>query len=400
MMSNYCYIACAGSGKSTQIINCAIEAFQKSIDHKKILVITFTTNNQNNLKSRIINRLGYLPEKIVIVGWYHFLLTYWIKPYKGDVISKLYNEHIGLLLTNGHSGTKRDASGRVYTTFAKGDLESKYLTTDNLIYSDRASEFAIECYKKNAINLINRLNTIFSHIYIDEAQDLVGADFDILKIILTRSEIFTTILADPRQHTYSTHAHHKYKNYAGRPDYFAKEKINNKRKTYININYTHLKTSHRCNNRICIAASNLIPEYEAMEPCTCDSCHITDSYNKRAGCFLVKESYLEEFIAEYSPLALTDDKTVTVSNSISERMNFGECKGLERDTVLIYPTDPYRKWIKNKTTIQSYEAKSKFYVALTRARHTVGIVVPDDFQTSNKDFPFWKEELTLFSDWD
>ena len=81
-------------------------------------------------------------------------------------------------------------------------------------------------------------------------------------------------------------------------------------------------------------------------------------------------------------------------------MNFGECKGLERDTVLIYPTDPYRKWIKNKTTIQSYEAKSKFYVALTRARHTVGIVVPDDFQTSNKDFPFWKEELTLFSDWD
>ena len=105
MMSNYCYIACAGSGKSTHIINCAIEAFQKSTDHKKILVITFTTNNQNNLKSRIINRLGYLPEKIVIVGWYHFLLTYWIKPYKGDVISKLYNEHIGLLLTNGHSGT-------------------------------------------------------------------------------------------------------------------------------------------------------------------------------------------------------------------------------------------------------------------------------------------------------
>ena len=400
-MSNYCYIACAGSGKSTHIINCAIEAFQKSIDHKKILIITFTTNNQNNLKDRIINRLGYLPEKIIIIGWYHFLLTYWIKPYKGDVIGKLYNEHVGLLLTNGHSGMRRDASGRVYTTFAKGDLESKYLTRDNLIYSDRVSEFAIECYKRNTINLINRLNNIFSHIYIDEAQDLVGADFDILKIILTTSEISTTILADPRQHTYSTHAHHKHKNYAGRPDYFAKEKINTKRKTYIIINHSYLKTSHRCNDKICTAASNLIPEYEALEPCKCEECRITKATSsKRVGCFLVKESYIEDFISEYSPLALTDDRNVAISSSITERMNFGECKGIERDFVLIYPTENYRKWIKNKTIITSQEAKAKFYVALTRARHTVGIVVPDNFQASNQDFPFWKEELTLFSEWD
>lgn len=81
-------------------------------------------------------------------------------------------------------------------------------------------------------------------------------------------------------------------------------------------------------------------------------------------------------------------------------MNFGECKGIERDYILIYPTETHRKWIKSKTAISSHESRAKFYVALTRARQTVGIVVPDDFQTSNKDFPYWKEELTLFSAWD
>lgn len=400
-MSNSCYIACAGSGKTSYIINSAIDAFKKSTDYKKILIVTFTTNNQNILKSRIINKLGYQPEKIAVVGWYHFLLTYWIKPYKGDVIGKLYNEHVGIVLTNGHSGTRKGNTGRVFSTFTKGDLTSKYLTNDNLIYSDRASEFAIECYNRNTPNLTKRLNNIFSHIYIDEAQDLVGADFDILKIILTKSEINTTILADPRQHTYSTHAHHTHKKYAGRPDLFIKEKINTKRKTFININTTQLKASHRCNDKICNAASNLVPEYEPMVPCACEICNMSKAKpSKRTGCFLVKSSYLEEFIAEYSPTALTDDKNVSISASITERMNFGECKGIERDYILIYPTETHRKWIKSKTAISSHESRAKFYVALTRARQTVGIVVPDDFQTSNKDFPYWKEELTLFSAWD
>jgi ATP-dependent exoDNAse (exonuclease V) alpha subunit len=49
--------------------------------------------------------------------------------------------------------------------------------------------------------------------------------------------------------------------------------------------------------------------------------------------------------------------------------------------VLIYPTASMLGWVKNNNTELKDISRSKFYVAITRARHSVGIVVDDNEQS-------------------
>ena len=64
--------------------------------------------------------------------------------------------------------------------------------------------------KKVKIMLIERISTLFKHIFIDEVQDLAGFDLEIIKFLLkTDSEI--KLFGDPRQVTYHTHFSSKYK---------------------------------------------------------------------------------------------------------------------------------------------------------------------------------------------
>ena len=61
-------------------------------------------------------------------------------------------------------------------------------------------------------------------------------------------------------------------------------------------------------------------------------------------------------------------------------MNFGQSKGLEFKRVLIYPTKPFIEWIKDSNSELAPTSRSKFYVAITRARHSVGIVCDENLQ--------------------
>ena len=54
--------------------------------------------------------------------------------------------------------------------------------------------------------------------------------------------------------------------------------------------------------------------------------------------------------------------------------NFGDSKGLTFDRVLIYPTKPMLAWFLDHKTELKFQSRSKLYVAITRARHSVGIV--------------------------
>ena len=56
-------------------------------------------------------------------------------------------------------------------------------------------------------------------------------------------------------------------------------------------------------------------------------------------------------------------------------MNFGDSKGCTFDRVIIYPTAPMLKWLLNHENLLEGQSKSKLYVAVTRAKYSVGIVV-------------------------
>lgn len=96
MNKNHCLIAAAGAGKTTHIVNQAIDTVQRSQD-TKVLIITLTIKNQDNVKERINNLPLYLAKRIKVSGWYQFLLRYIIRPYKGDVIPDLYYQNVSML---------------------------------------------------------------------------------------------------------------------------------------------------------------------------------------------------------------------------------------------------------------------------------------------------------------
>lgn len=62
-------------------------------------------------------------------------------------------------------------------------------------------------------------------------------------------------------------------------------------------------------------------------------------------------------------------------------INMGESKGLTYDRVLIYSTKSMKSWMENQSKELKPKTRSQFYVAITRARYSVGIVYEYDEKT-------------------
>ncbi|MFR1672372.1 MAG: UvrD-helicase domain-containing protein, partial [Candidatus Gastranaerophilaceae bacterium] len=75
--NNYFLHAVAGSGKTTKLVKLALRA-----KNKKILITTYTNKNTNEIKNKIIEKFGYIPENIEVKTWFGFLLSDCIRPYQ------------------------------------------------------------------------------------------------------------------------------------------------------------------------------------------------------------------------------------------------------------------------------------------------------------------------------
>lgn len=395
MKNNVCYIASAGAGKTTWIVELLSQRIAEiGCSHKKIAVITYTDKNQEVLRNRIYNKFGCIPSNILILGWFEYLLKYWINPYKGDVIPLLYNKHIGILPVESPSGLIRGKNGKFFFSYKDYELEKKYLTPNKQkIFSDKLSEYAIECLNKNNPNLLKRLDNIFDSIFFDEVQDFAGYDFEVIKNIIKSCSLWCVLTGDPRQHTFSTHISRKYKGYEGQIDRFIKDEINTKRKTFINVDYNTFTYSHRCAKEICDFSSIITPDYPQTKQCNCKECvERRNSYEGLTGCYLLRKKDLNLYLSNYQPIALTWNIRSNIPTSIKKRFNFGECKGGEWDSVLIFCTESIEKWMKNPNINFAPETRAKFYVAVTRARYCTVIVVSDNFDNSAINIPFWSPE--------
>ena len=133
------------------------------------------------------------------------------------------------------------------------------------------------------------------------------------------------------------------------------------------IDTVSLNTSYRNNGYVCKLANKLFPEFPSCEA----GQTITTQHD---GVFLVRESDVEKYLFTYEPVQLRDSlKTITHPNFKS--MNFGNSKGLTLKRILIYPTKPILKWLDNPHSDLADYSRCKFYVALTRAEFSVGIVM-------------------------
>ena len=87
-MAKRVIFAVAGSGKTTYIVN-QLDTIERS------LVITFTNNNYNNLRQKIINQFGYFPNNIKVFTYFSFLHSFCFKPL---LFYKYETRGIGLIM--------------------------------------------------------------------------------------------------------------------------------------------------------------------------------------------------------------------------------------------------------------------------------------------------------------
>lgn len=392
MSNNTIYIAAAGSGKTTLILDQVFAKLTDSNFEKKIGIITYTRKNQENIKARILKKFQYIPSRIQLMGWYSFLLDYWIRPFKGDVLPELYDRHVGMYFTDQPSGLRKGNNGTYYRTYKKGELWKKYFIKNKCdFFSDKLSEFAMECFNLNKNELINRISNIFDVIYVDEAQDLSGWDFDIMKILAKSQKIDIILCGDPRQNTYSTNFGIKNEAYNGSPDSYAKNCINTSAHQYINIDYKTLQATHRCCEGICNFSNNLMRNLPKTHVCECERCRKKRSqYSHKQGMFLLSSSMEQSYIDSCEPISLIWDIRFKSNVKTKEYFNYAESKGLEFDTVLIYPTKTILDYLAGKLTLSDLSLR-KLYVAITRARYSCAIVVPDGFNNTNCHLNFWSD---------
>ncbi|TXI34887.1 MAG: ATP-dependent helicase [Niabella sp.] len=353
MLNNRLIVAAAGSGKTSFIVEEAL----KIID-QKVLITTFTEANEAEIRNRIIQKNKFIPANVTVQTWFSVLLRHGVKPYQGY----LFDPQIkGMIWADGKSGIKYVTKKRIPIYYAEDtEFERHYFSKDRKIFHDKIAKFLMLCDKTSEGRVVDRLSRIYSYIFIDEIQDLSGYDLEFLKLLFN-SNINTLLVGDPRQGTYSTSNSAKNKKYAksGILEFF--QNIKN-----INIDDKLLTTNHRSNHSICKFSNNLFLEH----PQTNSGNNNTTGHD---GIFLVRSKDILQYLYQYQPTQLRYDRKKTVENGYSV-MNFGESKGLSFDRVLIYPTKPIEKWLKNNNCDLETTSRAKLYVAITRARYSVGFV--------------------------
>jgi superfamily I DNA/RNA helicase len=343
MNNNKLIIAAAGSGKTSHLIKEALK-----IRVEKVLITTYTQANEEEICKKLFEANKCIPENIDVQTWFSFLLKHGVRPYQSYLYEKDIN---GLFLVNGQSAKY----------IKESDIQKHYFTDRQKIYSDKISKFVLKCNEKGNGCVIDRLSRIYSHIFIDEVQDLAGYDLEILKLLF-KCKSSTLLVGDPRQGTYSTNNTSKNKKYS-------KSKIVNffeQIPSEIETDYTSLTINYRCISEICKLSNKLFPDL----PCSTSGNTKTTGHD---GVFLVKPQDTGNYLTRYNPIQLRDSRR-TVVNTNFKVMNFGESKGLSFDRVLIYPTKPFCDWLNNNLSELAPTSRSKLYVAITRARYSVGIV--------------------------
>ncbi len=357
LTNNKLIIAAAGSGKTTFLVNEALK--QKE---GKVLITTYTQANEAEIRKKIIEKNKCIPENVTVQTWFSFLLKHGVRPFQGILFEKKIK---GLILVNSQSGLKGYTKAKQPIYFGEEkEFEKHYFSNALKIYSDKLSKFVFRCNEKSNGNVIDRISRIYSHIFIDEVQDLAGYDLELLKLFFNCNST-TQLVGDPRQGTYSTNSAPKNKKFkkANIVNFFT-DQIDNLTK-----DDTSLMTNYRCNKPICDLSNKMFPNFQAT----------TSGNNveiEHSGVFFIKEQETENYLQKFEPIQLRDSKKTNVNENYRV-MNFGEAKGLSFDRVLIYPTKPFIDWLKNNNTELAETSRSKLYVAVTRARHSVAIICKD-----------------------
>jgi DNA helicase-2/ATP-dependent DNA helicase PcrA len=336
-------IAAAGSHKTEFVVNQALASTDK-----RVLITTYTTHNQRCIEQRIYSKVGRIPEHITIMGWYGFLASQWCRPYQRAIL--------------GVPGIIRgvDFESTRFRLIPQSQPRRYYANKAGDLYKDWVADFAAKVNTATGGAAIHRLEAMYDEIYIDEVQDLVGYDLDVLDGLL-RSQIQVVMVGDPRQHTYSTNDNRRNRRYrgAGLIDWLSERKAICRLETR--------EISYRCNQAICDFADALYPD---LPPTT----SVNNQVVGMSGIVMLSPDKLAAHVAAYSPMILRD--RITSDTLGFDAINFGVAKGNTFEHVVIFPTGPMKTYLRDGNPAKLADgSRSRLYVAITRAKHSVAFVV-------------------------
>lgn len=341
-------LAVAGSGKTESIVDRCVH------QPKRRIVVTYTTNGQMELENRLRQAVacGRLEEVPEVVGWYKFLIENFLKPYLPvSSFSRVYN------------GFYKD-----YDPGVKAPAEIRYFDRDGRVGGELLAYVAAQIQRSTKGLPIARLGEIYEEIIIDEAQDLAASDLVILEGIMA-SPVNLYMVGDIRQIVYETSRKDtKYGKYRG----FKKINwIRDKEEEGL-LSVTEQTVNHRSSQPIVSLANQVFSPELDLKKATSSRTELDPHH----GIFYIREEQVEIYNALYGPMPLRLDKRSAKKwEYLLDFINFGECKGLQSDHVLIFPTDPVREFLRERHPIVKPLSAAKLYVALTRARHSVAFVM-------------------------
>lgn len=344
--SNKVVLACAGSGKTWGICKDAL----KCKSGKKKILISYTNKSVESLKLEYKKQnRGIIDDDIIICTWYQFVLRELIKPYQ----TVLFKEGKGINHVN--SINFKDQYKRLY--YKKGEYKYFFDSGKN-IRVNRVSECALLINNRSRNKAIKRLESNYSHIYIDELQDLVGRDIELIELLFS-SSINTHIVGDYKQSTLKTHNANANKRKGGMFIFDYLESIKSK----YDLEIINENSSKRFTEDIADIA-NFIYQENPIEGKNKDSV-------SHMGVYLIKKEFIDIYIQAYNPTILRYDKNTNTQGYPA--INFGISKGMTIDRVLIFPNGPLKKFLKNPEVIM--KSREKYYVGITRAKYTLTFVV-------------------------
>lgn len=215
--------AVAGAGKTTHIIN------SLSRD-KRALIVTYTENNYNHLRQRVIKKFGELPENVTVITYFTFLYSFCYKPFLHDKIkSKGINWKSPPLTTFRFSRSRMDF----------------YQDPSGRLYSNRIAKL-IE--HQDVVGYVtSRIEKYYDQFFVDEVQDFGGNDFNLLKRLCS-SNLDINFVGDFFQHTFDTSAD-------GRTNSNLYDDFDSYKKHFENvgleIDTSSLSHSYRCTPQVC-----------------------------------------------------------------------------------------------------------------------------------------------------
>lgn len=342
---NTVVISCAGSGKTTYLASQV-----GTHNDARILITTYTNENADTVRERLIEKFGCVPANVTVATWYSVLLAHGVRPYQ-NLVTDVPMPRATMLI--------RDLPDWAYRV-PKASVARYYFTGRGDIYLDRTSEFVCFADERTGGLIVDRLQGIFTHIFVDELQDLAGYDLELLKRLF-QSRITIVAVGDPRQGTYSS-------NRGRKNSHLVRSKIvkwidQMRRAGLVAVEeHTH---SWRSNQAICDFADSLYPDL----PKTQSKNEIVTDHD---GIFEIASTETLSYFEQYHPVVLRYNKSTTTLGLPA--MNIGVVKGKTYDRVLLFPTSPMKKFVKTRE-VQDGGDLARFYVAVTRARFSVAIVM-------------------------